>query len=468
MSILGLPTTAKFDAEADYFYSHRRQILHQYPKGGAPLTGLMSMMPEEPVSNFQFVWYEKVYHSPTTKLRGTNPLTSTAPTTGDADDGTNLANGAVAVSTTVYMKVESTVDFRPGYIIEIQGTNAARIQFWVTAVTRGATVPSEKGYLTLKPVRAYTAAATDDTAGDVVRALGTAMGEGASGAGITPLGFKRPYAVQNQVQIFRTPFSFSGSVLQQGLKYDKTGPYKERAKDAVVEHMTSIERQIIWGRRSTTTRSALTAGDEDETVRTFSGIIEFLELWDAGSTGLTIDGATYAPYYFKGPSTSDADDDKRIIENASGTLTYKKFMQWAERIGRYHTSKTNEKLIVCGSGAIIAANEMLRQNSSFQVKEGQTIYGLDITTIITPFGKFHLMTHPLFNEDFLYRNWMLFLDIWSLKYRYLQGRDTRLLKMRQNPGDDRRKDEYLTECGIEFWHPRNNMLVKNVNTYVEA
>lgn len=41
-SILGLPSSAKFAAESDRFYNHRRKILHLYPSGGAPLTGILS------------------------------------------------------------------------------------------------------------------------------------------------------------------------------------------------------------------------------------------------------------------------------------------------------------------------------------------------------------------------------------------------------------------------------------------
>jgi len=199
-----------------------------------------------------------------------------------------------------------------------------------------------------------------------------------------------------------------------------------------------------------------------------AGILEFLELWDAGSTGISIDGSTYAPYAFKGASTSDTDEQKRIITNAAGTISVKKFLQYAERVGRYHTNKTNEKVVLCGSGALIAMHEMFRHSSTFNVKVGDNAYGLEITTITTPFGKFHFVTHPLFNEDPVMTYWMLFLDVWNLKYKYLTDRDTRLLKNRQNPGDDFRKDEYLTECGFEFWMPESHMLVKNVQNFVES
>jgi hypothetical protein len=199
-----------------------------------------------------------------------------------------------------------------------------------------------------------------------------------------------------------------------------------------------------------------------------SGIIEFLTLWDAGSTGVSIDGSNYAPYSFKGPSTSDTDDQKRIITNAAGTVSVDRFNAWVEKMGRYHTNKSGDKLCLLGSGALMALVKMFRANSNFQVRYGEKAYGLTVTIITTPFGDVNLVTHPLFNEDTTMTYWMLFLDIWNLKYRPLIDRDTRLLKNRQGNGDDFRRDEFLTEAGLELNMPESHMLVKNVQTYVEG
>ncbi len=467
VDILGLPSSAKFATEGDRFYNHRRQILHSYPNGKSPLTGILSLCPEEPVNDSIMYWYEKRYYSPKTTLRGTAPVTSTEPSTGDADDGTAIVTGARGITTDYWIKVASTVDLKQGHILRVETDES---QWWVISVTRGVSSEVANGYVKVRLLRAYTVGtvATVFAAGTVIRVIGSAYGEGAASGNVRATSFKRPYQIQNTTQIFRDVFEFPGSVLQMGLKYDKTGPYKEKAHDTVVDHMTSIERALLFGRRSTTTRASLDGNQEDTSVRTFSGIIEFLELWDAGSTGLAIDGATYAPYSFKSASTVDTDDQKRIITNATGTISVKKFNQWAERVGRYHTNKSNEKLVLCGSGALIALAEMFRMNSSFQVRYGEKAYGLTIVTVTTPFGDFHLVSHPLFNEDTTMTYYMLFLDIWSIKYRPLLNRDTRLLKNRQNNGDDFRRDEFLTEAGLEFWMPEQHMLVKNVRSYVES
>lgn len=466
-SILGLPTSKKFADESDRFYNHRRSILHSYPNGKAPLTGILSMVPEEDTNDSIFLWPEKRYQSPKTTLRGTAPGTTTAPSTGDADDGTAIVTGAKTITTDFYFKVATTVDMKPGNVLRVDTDGNL---YWVVSVTRGVASEALLGYVKVRLIRAATLGviATVFAAATVVRVIGSAYGEGQSGTGLAATGFKRPFWVQNTTQIFRDHFTFPGSVLKMGLKYDKSGPYKEKAHDTVTDHMTGIERALLFGKRSTTTRTSFDTGQEDLTVRTMSGIIEFLELWDAGSTGLSIDGATYAPYSFKGASTSDTDDQKRIITNAAGTISVDRFNGFAEKIGRYHTNKSGDKLVICGSGALMALTKMFRNNSSFQVKYGEKVYGLTVTIITTPFGDFNLITHPLFNEDTTMTYWMLFLDIWNLKYRPLVDRDTRLLKNRQNNGDDFRKDEYLTEAGLEMWMPESHMLVKNVQTYIES
>lgn len=467
-SICGLPSSAKFAAESDRFYSHRRKILHLYPNGGASLTGILSMLPEEDVPDSIHNWYEKRYKSPQAALRGTNPVTSDAPSTGDADDGTNSTAGAKAITTDWWVKVDTTKDFKRGDNFNID--TQSDLYFWVVDVVRGVATESLKGFLKvrLNRVATFGVIATIYAAGTIVRGVGSAYGEGASGAGLQQKAFKRPYAIMNTTQIFRDKMEFPRSVLKMALKYDKTGPYKERAKDLIIDHMTGLERAIIWGRRATILRASFDSGQEDLSVRYMSGIIEFLELWDAGSTGLQIDGATYAPYSFKTIDSSDTADTKRVIANATGVVTVAKWNVWAERVGRYNSNRSKDKLVLCGSGAILAMAEMFRLNTDMKVTMGDSAYGLDFMTLLTPFGKFHFVSHPLFNETSAYQYWCLILDIWSLRFRPLLDSDTRLLKMRQNPGDDFRRDEYLTEGTLEMWFPERHMLIKNVRSYQET
>lgn len=465
-TILGLPTSAKFQAEGDRFNDYRRRILHIAPQGGAPLTGLLSMIKSEPTNDSIFYWFEKRYVPLKAALRGTNPATSDAPSTGDADDGTAITTGSKAVTVDTYFKVDSTKDLKVGQIIRNTVTS---VQYQIMAITRGVSSEVLLGYIKVRAIRAYsiTTVATEFAAATVLEVIGSAYGEGQSGVGIGETAFKRPFQIQNTTQIFRDSQTFPGSVLQMGNKWDDTGAYKEAMRDKMIEHMVGIEKSLLFGQRSSNSRSSYDTNQETLNVRTMSGIIEFLTLWDAGSTGISIDGSTYAPYSHKGASTLDSDDDKRIITNAGGTISVAAFNKYAERVCRYHTNKTSEKLCLLGSGALMALCDMFRKNSSYNVTYQDKVYGLEITQVKTPFSTFNLVTHPLFNQDATMRYWMLFLDIWSLYLRPLGNRDTALIPNRQNNGDDFRKDEFLTEIGLEMHNPEAAMLIKNVQAYAE-
>lgn len=463
-AILGLPDFNKFNTRGDTRTSHRRRILSTYPNGGAPLTGILSMIKSEPVDSIEHTWYEKRYRPARATVRGTNPITSDAPSTGDADDGTNMTTGAKAITVAHHIKVDSISRFAPGQIFRLSSTG---VQFRITAVTKGVADEDLLGYIRCYPVRAYTAAATDDATGTQLEVIGSAHGEGATGNSVKASGVRVPVSIKNITQIARDAFYFPGSVLQQGMEWDKSGPYKEKARDTIVDHMVGIELATIFGQRSMSTVDSLDSTQtESESLRTMSGIIEFLSLWDAGSDGAyAIDGSNYNPYNTHVAATADTDDLKRVITNTAGTVSVDQWNVWAERVGRYHTNRSNEKLVLCGSGAINAMHKMFRVESSFNVSANQKAYGLNFTTLHTPYGDFHFVLHPLFNENANWRNYALILDVHSMRFRPLRNRDTALLKNRQSNGDDFRKDEYLTEFTLEFWHPENSMLIKNIQDY---
>ena len=90
-----------------------------------------------------------------------------------------------------------------------------------------------------------------------------------------------------------------------------------------------------------------------------------MKLWDAGSDGLAIDGSTYAPFDKYSPATSDSDDRKRVIENTSGVITRRNWNVWSERVGRYNSNNSNEKLVLCGSTAINTMHDMFARESTF-------------------------------------------------------------------------------------------------------
>jgi hypothetical protein len=86
----------------------------------------------------------------------------------------------------------------------------------------------------------------------------------------------------------------------------------------------------------------------------------------------------------------------------------------------------------------------------WQPTQVENTYGVNITRYKTFAGDLMVHLHPQFRQVPGMADSMIILDFPYLTYRYLQGRDTQLLKDRQSNGEDSKKHEYLTECGLEL------------------
>lgn len=458
-TILGLPTTSKLRDKGLIKKTVRRRVINSFPSGGAPLTALLAWARNEPVSNTQFTWAEKIYRTPRVYARGTNPVTSDAPSTGDANDGTAIAAGNVTVATTLYIKVGAVGIIAPNDVLRVPQWN---VNVKVVSIVPGAADKSVNGYIVATPVRAFTYAtsmAIKD--GDLLDYIGSANVEG--GRSHKGRGMRFPATIMNQTQIFREPFTFTGSALKVEGEFDTTGAYKERALDACRDVMVGLELATLFGQRATV-ETPTSDGDTRDT-RYMSGILEFLKLWDAGSTGIQIDGSTYAPYAFKDETTDDMDPEKRYIVNADGKISLLRFERWLRNINFYNNGKTSDRLCLCGSNVMLTMGVVMRAQGSYRWEVGQEVMGLKFNRLTTAFGDIIFVTHPLFNEKVEYQNSALFIDLWSLIVRPMTDRDITLRKNIQAPDFDGRKDEWIGELSIEFHNPMNHMFVENISEY---
>lgn len=455
-SILGLPSSDKLRKKSLVNASIRRRIIHSFPNGGAPLSALLAWSKITPINDTQHTWYEKIWQAARCKARGTDPITTTAPSSGDADSGTAVAASTLTTSSILYIKVDTVSRLAVRDVIRIPAWDAL---FLIHEIVPGVNPDVSKGYIKVTPIRQLVLASgfTAVKAGDLIDVVGSAFAEG-SGAG-TPRGMRYPCSIMNQTQIFKEPYEFTGSAAKVDVKFDSTGIYNERAQEACRDHMVKIEKTLLFGQRSSTTDAS---GKE---IRTMSGILEFLKLWDAGATGLTVDGSTYAPYDFKDASTLETDPMKRYLANSTGEVSIDRLERWLSNINLYHDSKTTDRLCLCGAGVNLAMSQMMRDQGSYTWEKGQDWMGVKCNRLITAMGDIIFMTHPLFNENPLYQNSALFLDIWSLNFRPLQDRDTKIIKNIQANDEDLRRDQWITEATLEFWKPCNHLFVENFSTY---
>ena len=238
--ILGFPSVEQFRDKDLIHRSLRRTIINAFPNGGAPLTALIAWANVDPIANTKHEWIEEIYRSPSITTRGTNPITTNAPTTGDANDGTVITAKTYTTADKLYIKATSVGLLTVGDVVRFHTWNAlARI----TAVTPGVADNSVNGYVEVLPIRDFAVASgnlADYAAGTSIDVIGSAFEEG--GHSGTPRGTRIPTFLQNQTQIFKEPFIFTGSAIKQDLEFDQSGPYKKRAMDAARDHYVKLEK----------------------------------------------------------------------------------------------------------------------------------------------------------------------------------------------------------------------------------
>jgi hypothetical protein len=452
MAILGLINAESFVNER--FKNVRRSVFYFYPNGAAPLTGLISMLKEEVTNDPEFRWYEK--RLPEQKL----PTASIAANVPWYSTGITVVGGVITAATAAVANVTFTADTQYAVLVNADPTNffrighLIRIRVWVSTgvytdlIGRvnalnnvSASIPNTIGFIAVNTTAAITYNTTNNIGIDVL-VVGSAFAEGS--VDISSGIYNLPTPVFNLTQIFRAPFQLTGTALKTSAKYDETGPYKDQAKETSVQHMIEMEKNFMFGQN----RLSAVGGVE---TRTTGGIMWFLQQWEAGAT------------YNNSAATLDTDDNKRIITNVSGTLTDKLYNTYLERVFRVTNNKSNEKLVLCGSGFLNVINQLYMSRACLDASMPMTeTYGMNVVKHQTPFGVIYYKSHPLMSQNVTLRNNAFFLDIQNFVYRYLDGRDTALLKNRQQNDADYRKDEWLTECGLEVRFPESHMYLQNV------
>jgi hypothetical protein len=239
--------------------------------------------------------------------------------------------------------------------------------------------------------------------GDELLIIGTAQPENDTSK---PARSDVPAKVTNYTQIRRTPFEASDSLRASGFQLNPA-EWPRQAKMKGIEHAKDGEYTALFGRRSLTTPGATEN-------RTTGGILSFITT-----------------------NQTDAGGDLSEAE-------FNAFMATAFRFG------SSRKLALASAVAVGALNKF--PASKQQTTNNETTYGMDVTSYTSPFGSLRLVYHRLL-EGVKYGGYLILVDMDNVARRYLANdeisRDTKVLPNRQPRDQDGRKDEYLTEDGIE-------------------
>jgi hypothetical protein len=252
--------------------------------------------------------------------------------------------------------------------------------------------------------------------GDVLVIAGFADQEG--GSSPTAISFD-PTLDHNFTQIFKTAVQVSGTLQNT---YLRTGDKEqEQLTKALKLHMGDIERAMFFGQRHEAN------GSTASPTRYTGGLQSMI-------TNVT-DGASFGA---SANVITEKEFDRLLIED----------------IFAYGAS---EKVAFCGSRVI--SNLMEIGKNRWQPTQIDNAYGVSLTRYTTYAGDLLVYMHPMFRQTGMDQE-MFVLDMGELKYRYMQGRDTQLVRDIQTPDFDGVKHMYMTECGLEMTQAKVHHRIK--------
>jgi hypothetical protein len=452
---LGLISSEQQD---DYWSSNaRRRIFKAFPNGAATLTGLLSMSESEDTPLPEFTWTEDRWQEIRTQTiagpTAASPFYAGGGTVATANNADYAANASVRVyvaDASMFQIDDVLKIFNVGQAAS--GSTATKTQDMVGRVTLTDTSDPNANYVEMALVTAFPDVL--NIAGNVglyVLLIGSAYHEGArSRTGR----IRYPYDLTNYTQIFKTPFELTRTALKEPVKYDSSGDYKRISQNNGIDHLSQLEYAAFFGERAKTT--AVDADTGQTVSRRFTGGLRwFLDQWEKGTAYGQTDISAQTDWRLY--------TNKRVIKLAGNTVTKADFTDLNTRVFERTNASTWEKLCVCGSGYLAKVTDMYeRQIVAWKAAdEGFKGWNFTMSQHTGNAGTVYYKTHPLFNNPIM-RNSAFYIDLGYIGYRPLTDSDTDIQPMIQLPDADKRKDQWLTECGFEFRFPEAFMYVENL------
>lgn len=216
-----------------------------------------------------------------------------------------------------------------------------------------------------------------------------------------------PTPVQNYTQILRRSWELTGTAYASE---NETDPHDwdYQAAKVGIEHKRDIERTLLFGVPSKVTAS------NGQPMRTTGGLFYFIK-------------------------TNQMD--------AGGGFSEAEFNTWARGLFKYGAKR---KVLMGSPLATSVLNTF--PMSKVRISQSEKKYGINVTTFTSPFGELGLVTNWEL-EGAKYGGVLIAYDQANLKYRMLQNskanRDSHVNTSIQPPDADTRRDEWLTEMGLQ-------------------
>ncbi len=259
---------------------------------------------------------------------------------------------------------------------------------------------------------------------DILLVIGNANEEGANSRIVKST---TKTNLSNFTQIFRWPFGLTGTLNQSETYGGSDLSYQTRK--AGIEHRISMERSFMFGVKADDSA----AGSGAAPIRFCDGVLARV--------------------------TSNVSALGTATNAAMTTTTFETFLSTGMRYGPARK-------------VLFASRQIMSEINAFATNRIVTVptttsFPLAITEYVSPHGKVYLVSHNLLvgaeGATKRYGGYALMLDMDSIFYRYLQGRDTTLKTNIQSNDADARQDEYLTEaCPMVIQEKNHSVITSNV------
>jgi hypothetical protein len=372
---------------------------------GTTLFGLMSRLKNEPAETAEYKWFER---DPVTReiyIDNTSTAYTSGSTSIDVDDGTAAHGSAGPVGGLV----------QAGTILRSSSGELIR----VTAISNAAT------NTTLTVTRAFggtTASLTGLADNNKLVIITLGKDEGAAPASTV---YQTPTTMLNYVQTFNSSVALTNAFKGSKLRTDIEGPLRERRVQALERVSRDIELAFLMGRK------AYATGTNGRVYYT-GGIVD------------SVDQITASP--------------AQVLEGNGGSgVAIANVNAW---LASFLTVGSDAKLAFCGPTAYSVFSTYANQaTNGFRITGQESIFGMNITTINTPFGALDLAMHPLLKEVTTFNDWMVVADLGLIVQKVMEP--LFLEPNIQTPGTDQYQEQFRAKYGIKLKFPQAFGYAKN-------
>ena len=241
----------------------------------------------------------------------------------------------------------------------------------------------------------------------------------------------------NLTQIFRNSWAVSGTA--KAVEFRTGGKVAKNRRDCALYHAEDMERSLIWGVKANMNvngKPFRTTDGITTQIKQYGGVVE------AANTG-----------------------------SVAGNYSQISFNDFIRRVfSKNIKGQPNERIAIGGDIVLAVLNDMTRLDGAYQVHAGETVLGIMVTKIQTPFGTLKLMTHPLMNENPTWQHELYVLHPGGIRRRML--RDTFEENYDKNgnriDGIDADQGVMTTEFGVEVGAASTMGILTNVQKAVKS